>query len=195
MPVFGLAHWTTKALAVQITNMVAGYTSATGNALPVAVRRAFAPEPEQLPEVYLEGRPGAIGDNLIGDSGIVDSGGNVYHHLYEEDALCEIGVRARLPAERDDLLDLIVSNLLLTTNPASGRRWKEELYTVSGLLPLRFDPPQFAPEQTTMFGQISGAMITLHMLVDVAFSVSTTPVLSLTVVPNADLVLPLPFAS
>lgn len=193
MPIVGLAHWTTEALAAQIENMVAGYASASGAALPVLVRRAFSPDPPQLPEVYLEGRPGAIGGNLVGDSGVVDGAGNVYHHLYEEDALCEIGVRAKLPAERDDLLDLIVANLLLTTNPASGRRWKEELYTVSGLLPTRCDPPQFAPEQTTMFGQVYGATILLHLLVDVAFSVLTTPVASLTVVPNANLVLPLPF--
>jgi hypothetical protein len=46
-----------------------------------------------------------------------------------------------------------------------------------------------------MFGQIYGATIVLHLLIDVAFSVTTTPVVSLTVVPNANLVLPLPFAS
>ena len=100
---------------------------------------------------------------------------------------CDIGIRARLPSERDDLFDLIYANLRLAIHASTGRQYREELWTNSGLLVQRFTGTQFAPAETTMFGQIYEATTTVLLYTAFSVSVVTTPVLSVTFAPTATL--------
>lgn len=184
----GLARFTTHALAVQLTQMLTNYTSATGTMVPVAVRRAFAPDAPALPEVTVEASPPSeLLKNIFGQAGGVDAQGNRYYQLIAEDIRCNLGVRAATPAERDDLFDFIVASLLLGINVSTARQWSEELFTTSGLMVEGVTGTMFAPEMPTDQGQVFTATTTLMLTASVSVSILTTPIATFQVVPNANL--------
>jgi hypothetical protein len=183
-----LTHWCTNQIAAQLDIILAGHLSPSGAAQPVAVVREFTPEPAVLPEVYVQARiPQDDGQDLLGQGSYLDASGNQFYQVLLNEMPCDIGIRAKEPAERDDLFDLIYASLRLAIHASSGRQYREELWTNSGLLVKRFTGTQFAPTETTMFGQIEEATTTVLLYTEFSVSIVTTPVVSVTFVPTATL--------
>jgi hypothetical protein len=183
-----LTHWCTNQIAAQLDIILAGHLSPSGAAQPVAVVREFTPEPAVLPEVYVQARiPQDDGGDLIGQGQGFDATGRQFYRVLLDQMPCDIGIRAKLAAERDDLFDLIYASLRLAIHASSGRQYREELWTNSGILVKRFTGTQFAPAETTMFGQIEEATTTMLLYTEFSVSVVTTPVVSVTFAPTATL--------
>jgi hypothetical protein len=183
-----LTHWCTYQIAAQLDTILAGHLSPSGAAQPVTVVREFTTEPAVLPEVYVQARiPQDDGQDLLGQGSYLDASGNQFYQVLLSELPCDIGIRAKLSTERDDLFDLIYANLRLAIHAATGRQYREELWTNSGLLVQRFTGTQFAPAETTMFGQIYEATTTVLLYTAFSVSVVTTPVLSVTFAPTATL--------
>jgi hypothetical protein len=130
-----LTHWCTYQIAAQLDTILAGHLSPSGAAQPVTVVREFTTEPAVLPEVYVQARiPQDDGQDLLGQGSYLDASGNQFYQVLLSELPCDIGIRAKLSTERDDLFDLIYANLRLAIHAATGRQYREELWTNSGLL-------------------------------------------------------------
>ena len=161
----------------------------------MSVVREYADQPQTIPEVWLEARlPGveAQEQDFIGDAAGFDASGNPLFGAVFEAFPVDFGCRARLAAERDNLIDYIWLALKSLVNPATNARWVQELYVRRGIEVSGGPWILSAPAQpTTRAGQLYEGLGRLTVRTSVAANVIYQPVTTIAILPTATVSVPL----
>lgn len=159
----------------------------------MAVGREYGDQPKTIPQVWLEARlPGAETQlELIGDAAGFDDAGNPLFGGVFERLPVDFGCWARLPAERDNLLDYLWLALRYGVDPATNVRWAEELYARRGIevqTPVLLSSPAVA---TSRSGQLYEGRGQVAVTTTVTANVIYQPVTSIAIVPAVTVSVPL----
>jgi hypothetical protein len=147
----------------------------------------------QVPQVWLEARlPGAEAQQeLIGDAAGFDGSGNPLFGGVFEQLPVDFGCWARLPAERDNLLDYLWLALRYGVDPATNVRWVEEFYTRRGIevhTPALLSTPSVP---TSRDGQLYEGRGLVTVTTTVTANVIYQPVTSIAILPAVTVSVPL----